>query len=89
MQLQCNYCSCELLKPFVVESAGQGVYFVKSWPEAFICCFSDPSVLSAPPCSPAFSPHPDMPRPDGGVGAARIYRHHRQRRGHEVHEGGR
>lgn len=59
------------------------------------CCLerslSDPSVLSAPPppppppSSPVSSPHPDMSRPHGGVGAARIYRHDRQRRGDEVH----
>lgn len=84
MQLECSYCSCDLLKRFVLKSTEQ-----PSWPNPFMSCVSDPPVLSASPCPPGFSPYPDMPRPHGGVGAARIYRHHRQRGGHEVHEGGR
>lgn len=39
--------------------------------------------------SPRASPHPDMPGHDGRVGAVGLHRHHCQRGGHEVHQGGR
>lgn len=35
------------------------------------------------------SPHPDMSGPHGSVSIDGLYRHHRQRGGHEVHQGGR
>lgn len=48
-----------------------------------------PAVFRLLLSSSASSPHPDVSGSHGGVGAAGLHRHHRQRSGHEVHQGGR
>lgn len=47
------------------------------------------SVHSLHLCSSSLSsPHPDLSSPHGDLRAAGLHRHHRQRGGHEVHQGG-
>lgn len=79
-QLQFSCYSSDVGKAFIVKSTTQGADFDLN--------LSRPASLLLS-CPPASSPHPDVPRPHGGVGAAGFHRHHRQRGGHEVHQGGR
>lgn len=63
---------------------------------SYVLLYHYHSPFCAPLCDPCLllsfsssSPHPDVSGPHGSVSAAGLHRHHRQRGGHEVHEGGR